>query len=110
VADRVNALYWWAPLLHPLDRARSLTDADAAQRVRPFADAYGMDAAQRAQVVPVAVRRTSNSHIMMRTAAETDPVFRRWWDECVKDRMPRAERWLADASARIESLLLAEPH
>jgi Ser/Thr protein kinase RdoA (MazF antagonist) len=25
VADCVNALYWWVPLLHPLDRPSSLT-------------------------------------------------------------------------------------
>jgi hypothetical protein len=27
VADLVNALHWWAPLLHPLDRAPSLVEA-----------------------------------------------------------------------------------
>ncbi|MBO2462389.1 hypothetical protein [Actinomadura violacea] len=29
-----------------------------------------------------------------RAAAEADPVFRRFWDEGDKDRMPRAEVWL----------------
>lgn len=42
VADIVNALYWWAPLLHPLDRAPALVGVDVAARVRMFADGYGM--------------------------------------------------------------------
>lgn len=107
VADCVNALYWWAPLLHPLDRAPALVGTDVAHRVRLFADAYGLDAGQRAFVVPVALRRASNAHITMRAAAETDPVFRRWWEQGVKDRMPRAEQWLAQQADRIQSRLMA---
>jgi hypothetical protein len=52
VVDLVNALYWWAPLLHPMDRAPALAGVDVAARVRAFADAYGMTAVQRALVVP----------------------------------------------------------
>ncbi len=62
---------------------------------------------QRAQVLPVAVRRASNTHITMRAAAEVDSVFKRWWDEGVKDRMPRAEAWLEAEGAGIEAALLA---
>jgi hypothetical protein len=57
LADAVNALYWWAPLLHPLDRAPALVDADIPGRVAAFADAYGMTAQLRANLVPFAVRR-----------------------------------------------------
>ncbi len=107
VADCVNALYWWAPLLHPADRAPALRDADVAVRVRLFADAYGMTARQREQVVPAAVERARRSHVTMRAAAAVDPVFRRWWDEGVKDRMPRAEAWLAAQSAHLRAALTA---
>ncbi len=106
VADCVNALYWWVPLLHPLDRPPVLHDADAACRVRAFADAYGLDRAQREALVPVAIRRTRNAHITMRLAAEVDPVFKRWWDEGVKGRMPRAEQWLEQEAERIQFVLL----
>lgn len=106
VADCVNALYWWAPLLDPLDRAPSLADADIPRRVRLFADAYGMSGEQRCQIVSVAVKRAANAHATMRAAAASDPVFRRWWDEGVKDRMPRAEQWLAREGAGIERALL----
>jgi hypothetical protein len=106
VADCVNALYWWAPLLHPVDRAPALREAEVPRRVRLFADAYGMTAAQRHQVVPVAVTRARHSHVRMRAAARQDPVFRRWWDEGVKDRMPRAEQWIAHERDRIARALL----
>jgi hypothetical protein len=106
VADAVNALYWWVPLLDPLDRPPALVDADAAARVRLFADAYGMDAHQRRAVVDVAVRRAVNSHLTMRAAAEVDPVFARWWEEGVKDRMPRAERWIAEHADALRRRLL----
>lgn len=104
-ADLVNALYWWAPLLHPLDRAPALVEADVGPRARIFADAYQMTAHQRALVVPTAVRRAHNTTLTMRAAAEADPVFRRWWDDGVKDRMPRAELWLAEQADRIDSAL-----
>jgi len=107
VADCVNALYWWAPLLAPPDRAASLVEADVPQRVRLFADAYGMTPTQRREVVPIAVKRASNAHAAMRAAAGVDAVFQRWWDEGVKDRMPRAERWLEHEGAAIEQALLA---
>jgi hypothetical protein len=105
VADAVNALYWWVPLLDPLDRPPALVDVDGAERVRVFADAYGMDATQRAEVVTVAVRRAANASLTMRAAAQVDPVFRRWWDDGLKDRLPRAERWIAANAHHIHQQL-----
>jgi hypothetical protein len=105
VADLVNALYWWAPLTDPVDRAPSLVAADVPARVRAFADAYGMTAEQRAHVIPVANRMVANFALTSRAAAEVDPVFRRWWDEGLKDRMPRAVEWLARQSAALEAAL-----
>lgn len=105
VADCVNAMYWWVPLLDPVDRAPSLAGVDAAHRVRLFADAYGMTDKQREQVVPAAVARAKNAHISMRAAADVDPVFKRWWDEGAKHRMPRAEAWLGRESAALQRAL-----
>jgi Ser/Thr protein kinase RdoA (MazF antagonist) len=105
VADLVNALYWWAPLVDPMDRAASLVDADVPARVRAFADAYGMTAEQRAQVSPVANRMVANVALTSRAAAEADPVFRRWWDDGLKDRLPRAVEWLASATGSLDAAL-----
>jgi len=108
VADVVNALYWWAPLLHPADRAPAFVHIDVPQRVRLFADAYGLSADQRSKLVTVAVWRNRNAHLMMRAAADVDPVFRRWWDEGVRERMPRAEAWITEVAQRLNDALLAD--
>lgn len=105
VADVANALYWWAPLVDPQDRAPTLVEADVPSRVRAFADAYGMTVDQRARVVPLANRMVANFAITSQAAAEVDPVFRRWWDEGLCDKLPRAQAWLARHSAALEAAL-----
>ena len=105
VADAVNALYWWAPLCHPQDRSPALFDADVPRRVRIFADAYGMDDVLRSRIVDLALRRQRNSATIMQAAADSDPVFRRWWDEGMKDKLPRAESWLNAVSASLREAL-----
>ncbi|GAA3684212.1 hypothetical protein GCM10022224_056070 [Nonomuraea antimicrobica] len=94
VDDIANALYYWAPLMHPEDRAPAFRDLDIPHRVAVFADAYGMTSEQRRVLVPAATTMIGRFHVNMRAAAERDPVFRRFWDEGVKDRLPRAEAWI----------------
>lgn len=101
IYDIANALYWWAQLLDPLDRAPALRDADVAARVALFADAYGMDAAQRAGLMPLAVDMLHSFHLSAREAAKVDPVFARFWDEGVAAKMPRAEAWIQHNAAAI---------
>ena len=89
----------------PRDRAPALVHADIPERVRAMADAYGMTPEQRAQVVPVALRRASNSPLVMRAAAEVHPAFRRWWDAGLEPRLRRTEEWLtAEAPALAAAL------
>jgi len=106
VADLANALYWWAPLLHPADRAPSLGDADIPARVRAFADAYGLDRERRRALTDVALVRSRNALLTMAAAAGADPVFARWWEEGLKDKLPRAEAWLRSAARPINDALL----
>jgi hypothetical protein len=105
VADIVNAVHWWAPLRPPEDRAPALLHADIPPRVRAFADAYGMTPEQRTQLVPLALRRAHDSPLVMRAAAEADPVFRRWWDAGLEPRLRRAEAWLRAEAPRLEAAL-----
>jgi hypothetical protein len=105
VADIVNAMYWWTPLMHPDDRPPALRDADVPARVRMFADAYGMNAAQRALVVPTAVRRAANSLPAMRAAADADPVFRRWWVGGLEQKLLRAQEWWVTEADRIAAAI-----
>jgi hypothetical protein len=90
----VNALYWWAPLLDPIDRATAFVDLDIPQRVAVFVDTYGLDAEQRRAVVPTIRLRARRSHEWARAAADADALFRSFWDKGVKDRMPRSEAWI----------------
>ena len=94
VYDIANALYWWAPLLDPVDRPPALVDADIPARVALFADAYGMTGRQRGALMPLATGMIHNFHRSARAAAVADPVFRRLWDHGVSERMPRAEAWI----------------
>jgi hypothetical protein len=93
--DVANALYWWAPLLDPVDRAPAFKDLDIPSRVALFADAYGFHGDQRQEFVPLVARMLHRMHVGMRSAAGADPVFARFWEEGVKDRLPRAEAWIA---------------
>ncbi|NLF05230.1 MAG: aminoglycoside phosphotransferase family protein [Actinomycetales bacterium] len=105
VADLVNLLHWWAPLRDPVDRAPALADVDVVPRVLAAVEAYGLTAAQRAQVVPVAVRRARNVVHAMRAAADVDPVFRRWWETGTAEEVVRTRDWLAAEAPRLAEAL-----
>lgn len=104
--DIANALYWWAQLLDPLDRAPALLGADVPARVALFADTYGMDADQRTALMPFAIDMVHNYHLSAREAAKVDPVFARFWSEGVRDKMPRAEAWLQANASGVTATLL----
>jgi hypothetical protein len=60
-----------------------------------------MSAQLRQELVPFADQMIHLFHSSFRAAAERDPVFRRMWDEGVKDRLPRAETWIGQAGPGI---------
>jgi Phosphotransferase enzyme family len=103
--DVVNALWYWAPLRDPRDRAPAFADADIPRRVAVFADAYGLTARHRAELAPFAVDVARRYHEDSRASAELDPVFRRLWEDGAKDELPRAEAWLRGAAPAIAARL-----
>ena len=108
VIDCVNALHWWVPLKAPQDRPEQLTTASVAQigdRVIRFADAYGLDRAQRAQVVPEALRRATDALAWAHRAAPLDPVIGRWWQEGWQHSMPMTVAWLQASAAELTESL-----
>jgi aminoglycoside phosphotransferase (APT) family kinase protein len=116
VYDIANALWYWAPLRDPRDRPPLLADADIPDRVAVFADAYGMTARQRAELVPVAVDMVRRYHEGSRASAELDPVWRRAWEEGgglagtpAKDYLPRAEAWMREIAPAIAARLVGIP-
>jgi aminoglycoside phosphotransferase (APT) family kinase protein len=106
--DIANALWYWAPLRDPRDRAPALADADIPGRVAVFADAYGMTARHRAELAPFAVDMARRYHEDSRVSAELDPVFRKLWEDGAKDALPRAEAWLREAAPAITARI-AQP-
>ncbi|WP_347257173.1 aminoglycoside phosphotransferase family protein [Actinomadura sp. RB99] len=86
----------------------ALIDFDLARpttRVYDIANAYGMSDQQRRDLVPLARRMVHRFHLTSRAAAEADPVFRCFWEQGVKNRMPRAESWLAQEGTAIAARL-----
>lgn len=108
--DIVNALWWWAPLRDPRDRAPAFTSADIPRRAAVFADAYGMITQQRRLLVPLAIQVADRYHLTARAAAEADPVFRRLWEQGAKDELPRARAWLRRAGPAITARLTQSHH
>jgi hypothetical protein len=87
--DIVNALWYWAPLRDPRDRAPAFRDLDIPRRIALFADTYGMTARQRAGLASFAADVAHRYHEDARISAELDPVFRKLWEDGAKDQLPR---------------------
>jgi Ser/Thr protein kinase RdoA (MazF antagonist) len=85
--DIANALWYWAPLRDPRDRAPAFADLDVPHRAAVFADAYGMTARHRAERAPFAVDTARRYHEDSRASAELDPVFRKLWEDGAKGRV-----------------------
>jgi Ser/Thr protein kinase RdoA (MazF antagonist) len=103
--DIVNALWYWAPLRHPRDRAPAFAHADIPHRVAVFADAYGIKKRHRAELAPFAVDVARRYHEDSRASAELDPVFRKLWEDGAMDELPRAEAWLRHVAPAITARL-----
>jgi hypothetical protein len=88
--DVAYAVHGFVPLsAHPDWRP---PDADAAARLRLFADAYGLDEAQRRALVPLLGRRTRAMHDLLADgAARGVQPWARLWHE------GHGAAWLADA-------------
>ena len=103
--DVANALWYWAPLRAPGDRAPAFAELDIPRRIALFADVYGMTAEQRAQFAPFVIDMAHRFYLNARASAELDPVFRRLWEDGAKDELPRAEAWLRSAAPAITDAL-----
>jgi len=104
--DVVTTLLYWAPLRDPVDRDPLLCDADAGRRMRTFADAYGLDARDRARLLDVADRRFARSWHVMRYRAERDGGgWARMWNEGIGDVIRRGHAWFRAERPALENAL-----
>jgi hypothetical protein len=60
---------------------------------------------QRWDLTPLLIRMARRYHLSARAAADADPVFRRFWEQGDKDKLPRAEAWLSQAAPAIAERL-----
>ncbi|WP_231980600.1 phosphotransferase [Tessaracoccus coleopterorum] len=70
VDEVVNLLLWWAGWQAPEDRNQVFDGVDVAAHARALVDAYGLDAADRAWLVPVSISVADRSWFSMRDRAE----------------------------------------
>ena len=103
--DLANALWWWAPMRDPRDRAPAFAALDIPRRAAVFADAYGMTARQRQDLAPLLIDMAGRYYRSARAAAGTDPVFRRLWEQGAKDELPRTRAWLERTAPAITERL-----
>lgn len=96
-----NLLLWWAPLMPAADRENAVREVDECHRAALIVDAYGLDAAGRAQLVTLSINGAARSWFTMRDrAARLGGGWRRMWNDGIGDKITRRHAWLvANAEA-----------
>jgi hypothetical protein len=96
--DAYNTAMHWVPLRPPGDVWPTWQGLDPPARLRLFADAYGLTAAQRAALPDFGIARADISWLRMRAAAEhLGGGWARMWAEGVGDAIRRRQAWLAES-------------
>lgn len=107
--DVVRTVRYWVPLLAPADIPAGLATVRGRQfeRLRIFADSYGLTAAERQSLPAVALLNADDSYEHIRTqAARGHPGFRAQWNGEHARRNRRARAWIFEQRERLERCLL----
>ncbi|MFF2077198.1 phosphotransferase enzyme family protein [Kitasatospora sp. NPDC058162] len=103
--DVAYALHGFVPLMAHPDWRRD--DADAGERLRVFADAYGLDEAERRRLVPLLGRRTRSMHDFLRDQAGRGvQPWARLWAEGHGDAWRGDAEYIEEREAHWERALL----
>lgn len=106
LVDIIQTLRYWAPLAPPADRDPAFADVDVPDRIAVFCDAYGLSRAERARLVPVAVRWMRRSRLTIgERAVRRGGAWARMLDAGVGERLMRSAAWLEDCRPVIEARL-----
>lgn len=105
--DVVATASMWVPLEHPAWRRAHPSGLDASARAAVFADAYGLDAGERAELVDVLVQRHAVGRAFVRRRlAAGEPAFERMAaDFGAAARWVATDRWLEEERPRLERAL-----
>jgi Phosphotransferase enzyme family len=106
LVDVIQTLRYWAPLAAPADRDPAFSNVDVPGRIAVFCEAYGLSHAERARLVPVAVRwmRRSRTTITER-ARRRGGAWTRMLEAGVGERLMRSAAWLERCRPEIEARL-----
>jgi hypothetical protein len=106
LVDIIQTLRYWAPLAAPADRDPAFAGLDVPARIALFCEAYGLSYAERARLVPVAVRWLRRSRTTITERAERGgEAWARMLDAGVGERLVRAANWLERCRPEIEARL-----
>ena len=106
LVDIIQTLRYWAPLAAPADRDPAFAGLDVPARIAVFCEAYGLSYAERARLVPVAVRWIRRSRTTITERAERGgEAWARMLDAGVGERLVRAADWLERCRPEIEARL-----
>ena len=105
--DAYNTAMHWVPLRDPVDVWPTWAGVDQLHRLRVFADAYGLDRADRERLPVVGVLHARRT--MRRMRARADQLGGGWarmWAAGVGDLIARRETWLAEHRDELLGALL----
>lgn len=106
VREVCNLLMWWAPLMPVGDREVAVREVNAIARAALLVDAYGLDSADRAQLVATACNSADRAWYLTRERAERlGGGWARMWDDGVGDRIKRRQDWLGENAERLNTAL-----
>jgi Ser/Thr protein kinase RdoA (MazF antagonist) len=105
--DAYNTAMHWVPLRPPADVWPTWQGIDQPARLRIFADAYGLTAAERAALPDLGIARAEISWLRMRAAAEAlGGGWARMWSEGAGDAIRRRQAWLTETHGDLLAALL----
>ncbi len=106
LVDIIQTLRYWAPLAAPCDRDPAFADVDVPGRIAVFCQAYGLSYAERARLVPVAVRWVSRSRSTIAARARRyGGAWTRMLEAGVGERLLRSAAWLEATRPEIDERL-----
>lgn len=106
LTDVYNTAMHWVPLRHPADVTPPWVGLDPLARLRVFADAYGLTAAERGALPELGIARADLSWARMRASAEQlGGGWARMWREGVGEMILRRKEWLVERRAEIRAAL-----
>lgn len=104
--DAYNTAMHWVPLRPPEDVWHTWHGVDQLRRLRIFADAYGLSAAERSMLPDLGIAHANRSWHRMRASAEhLGGGWARMWAEGVGDAIRRRQAWLAESKDELLAAL-----